>query len=919
METPKFNETPKFKNPEEEIAFLRGQLKEKIKLPEQQVEKEVKQRTAENIISEYEAKKAKDILTPEYEVSKKETEGIALNLTPEEHDSKMEELLTMLQEKGLKNTLAVVEKLKNPHITDDFHRFLVQYIQYDSDISGLKKGDRLFRSLNMTLFEITLPHIYDGEIQEKTFKEMVSSMEQFYAGMLSISDAKEPALGKNYFTIEIALSEDQKDVVFYAGIPSSKADLFEKQLHGLFQNARIREVKDDYNIFNEDGASVGSIALASRNPIFPIKTYDDFDTDPLDIILNVFSRLKEKGEGAAIQIIFSPAGDHFIKKYGRALEQIRKGADVKRAINLPGSVKGEFTKAIGGLVFGLGTSKKKDDNTLDEQKLDEVVIGQITEKVNSTILNTNIRIVASGESTERAKEILDNIKSAFNQFTNTQGNGISFNDISGRKLLGFFQKFSFRLFSEEDSFPLNTKELTTMMHFPVSDTYSPHLRQTKSKTAPAPNNMPKSGIILGVNKHQGFETEAFFAQDDRLRHFYTIGQTGTGKTTLFKNMIAQDIKNGEGVCMIDPHGTDIVDILANIPEDRLDDVIYFDPAYTARPMGLNMLEYDTRHPEQKTFVVNELFSIFQKLYGANPEAMGPMFEQYFRNAAMLVIEDPETGNTLLDISRVLSDAKFRELKLSRCKNPVIVQFWREIAGKAGGEGQLANIVPYITSKFDVFLADEIMRPIIAQEHSTFDFRKIMDEGKILLVNLSKGRLGDINSNLIGLILVGKILMAALSRVDVVGKERPRDFYLYIDEFQNITTPSIATILSEARKYGLSLNIAHQFIKQLDENIRDAVFGNVGSIAAFRVGTADAEFLEKQFEPIFDVSDLVNLENRNAYVKMLINGQPSEPFNIETLAPQKGNPSLIEKIKELSHLKYGRDRKEIEDEIMKKYE
>jgi hypothetical protein len=406
------------------------------------------------------------------------------------------------------------------------------------------------------------------------------------------------------------------------------------------------------------------------------------------------------------------------------------------------------------------------------------------------------------------------------------------------------------------------------------------------------------------------------APEDRLRHFYVIGQTGTGKTTLLKNMITQDILNGEGVCMIDPHGSDIQDILAVIPKSRYEDVIYFDPSYTARPMALNMLEYDSRYPEQKTFVVNEMLSIFNKLFDMKV-AGGPMFEQYFRNSVLLVMEDPSSGNTLLDVSRVLSNKAFRDMKLANCKNPIVVQFWKEVAEKAGGEASLANIVPYITSKFDVFLSNDIMRPIIAQESSTLNFREIMDNKKILLVNLSKGRLGDINANLIGLILVGKILMAALSRVDSISKDMP-PFYLYIDEFQNITTDSISTILSEARKYKLALNIAHQFIAQLEEGIRDSVFGNVGSIASFRVGAEDAEYLEKQFAPVFSTQDIMSIDNFNGYLKILANGRPVKPFNIETLPPPKGNRSIIESIKELSYLKYGRDKTIVEQEIMVKY-
>ena len=333
-------------------------------------------------------------------------------------------------------------------------------------------------------------------------------------------------------------------------------------------------------------------------------------------------------------------------------------------------------------------------------------------------------------------------------------------------------------------------------------------------------------------------------------------------------------------------------------------------------MALNMLEYDRRYPEQKTFVVNEMLSIFNKLFDMKT-AGGPMFEQYFRNAVLLTIDDPSTGSTLVDVSRVLSNKAFRDLKLSKCTNPLVLQFWNEVATKAGGEASLANIVPYIVSKFDNFLANDIMRPVIGQEQSSFKFRDVMDSKKILLVNLSKGRLGDINANLIGLILVGKILMAALSRVDALGQDLP-PFYLYIDEFQNITTDSIAAILSEARKYKLSLTVAHQFIAQLDEKIRDAVFGNVGSMAVYRVGAEDAEFLEKQLSPVFTAKDIMNIDNFNAYVKMLARGIPMKPFNVTVPPPPKGDLARAAKYKEISYLTYGRPRAEVEQEILAKY-
>jgi hypothetical protein len=446
---------------------------------------------------------------------------------------------------------------------------------------------------------------------------------------------------------------------------------------------------------------------------------------------------------------------------------------------------------------------------------------------------------------------------------------------------------------------------------------APQLRQVKAVDSPAPDGLPFEGTLLGMNRFRGVEKEVRITVEDRLRHFYIIGQTGTGKTTLMKNMLAQDIVDGHGVCFIDPHGTDIADVLGSIPESRRDDVIYFDPARQDRVMGLNMLEFDEAHPEQKTFVVNELFSIFQKLYGGVPESMGPMFEQYFRNATLLVLEDPESGSTLLDISRIFADENFRKAKLAKARNPVVKQFWNDIASKAGGEAALENIVPYITSKFDIFTANDFMRPIIGQQKSSFNFRELMDDKKILLVNLSKGRLGEINANLIGMIIVGKILMAALSRVDDISGDYP-PFFLHMDEFQNITTDSISAILSEARKYKLSLTMAHQFIAQLDEKIQNSVFGNVGSMAAFRVGPEDSEFLEKQFAPTFTARDLMNIDNRQAYLRLLANGTPQKPFNIATLPPMEKNIEQVQVLIEHSYQRYAQPRRKVEMEISSRY-
>jgi len=488
-----------------------------------------------------------------------------------------------------------------------------------------------------------------------------------------------------------------------------------------------------------------------------------------------------------------------------------------------------------------------------------------------------------------------------------------------------FEDFSFRL-PDPSALPLSLRELTTMYHFPPSGIESsPHLKQTRFTHAPAPLSLPHppaGGVaLLGINSYRGLETRVYLDPEDRLRHLYIIGQTGTGKTGLMKSMIIQDIKNGDGCCFIDPHGSDILDILAAVPPERYKDVIYFDPADLSRPFALNFLEYDLSRPEQKTFIVNELLMIFRRLYGDVPESMGPAFEQYFRNATQLVMEDPASGSTILDIARVLANSEFRREKLSKSMNPIVNQFWQEIATKAGGEASLENIVPYITNKFDDFTSNDFIRPIVGQQESSFKFRDVMDTKKILLINLSKGRLGEKNANLLGLIVVGKLFMAALSRADTrqfAGSTPYPPFYLYIDEFQNVTTDSIPGILSEARKYKLSLTVAHQFLKQIEEKTRNAVFGNVGNMAVFRVGEEDAEFFAKQFAPVFETLDFVNIENRNAYVKMLAGGIPQKPFDMKTPDLPLGNHAQVDDLIHLSSLTYGRDRATVENMIRERY-
>lgn len=780
--------------------------------------------------------------------------------------------------------------------------------------SRLKLKGQLEKSLGYALYEVQLPRQEEIE-SEKKFKDYISAMEQFLVGMRNIKEGgfKNWLFGISpYFVLEIALPSIGEETTFYVAVPKNKSRIFEKQFQSLFPNGQVEPKYEDYNIFNPEGKSAASRLTLEKNGVLPIKTYQKLEVDPLEVIATAFSKLRKQGEGAALQIILSPDSSDFGFKIKNAIDRAKKGEKIET------SKTAHIGKEVSEVVEILqGKPVKIKEEKTESKIIDEGLIKLLEEKSARAVFRANIRLVASSSSEEEAAAILDELEGAFLQFAEPKGNSFVFNRVASKNLPDFIYNFSFRIFDYSKSVYLNTEEIASVYHFPLGALQAPKVKFLKARSAPPPANMPTQGLLIGENYYRGERTEVRIMEDDRRRHFYIIGQTGTGKSELMKNLVNQDIQGGKGLCVIDPHGDLVQDILGLIPKERIEDVVYFDPADIERPIGLNFLEFDKARPEQKTFIADELYGIFRKIWKDIPEAFGPMFEQYYRNAVLLVLEDPSSGSTLIEVERVLAEKPFRDLKLSRSNNPLVNNFWREIAEKAGGEARITDIAPYITSKFDVFLGNEIMRPIIAQPKSTINFQEIMDNGKILLVNLSKGRLGEINSSLLGLIIVGKILISAFARSDKPAEQR-RDFYLYIDEFQNFTTKSIAVILSEARKYRLNLTIAHQFIGQLDEDIKKAVFGNIGSIVSFRVGVEDAEFLEKEFEPVFSKRDLINLENFHAYLKLLINNQTSRPFNIKTLPPIKGNSAVAEAIKEFSFQKYGRPREEVEAEIRQRF-
>jgi hypothetical protein len=770
---------------------------------------------------------------------------------------------------------------------------------------------RMAESLGTALFLIKIPRATsEGNAamggagsDKKDFQAELAHFEQLLA---SLSAIKKP------FAFEIAVPHVGEEIHFYLAIPKLVAEVAAKQIQGLWSGASVELTRDDFNIFNLNGVTVAASLIQKENYALPIKTYHELGIDSFESIVGSFSKINEIGEGAALQVIVQPASSGYRKEIQYAIERLKKGESFKKVLH------GSSIGVSSSDVVEVFAPKTEEERTKEKQErvVDDEAVKALQAKITKPLFEVNLRLLASAGSQFQANDILEGLAAGFSQFGAPTRN--EFRVVKPRNPKNLITAFIYRNFENGQKMVLSSEEIASFYHLPISSTDAPRVKWLKSKEAAPPENLPKQGLLLGNSVFRGEEKPVYLLDDDRRRHLYVVGQTGTGKSTLLGNLIIEDIQAGKGVAIIDPHGDLVENALGFVPRERLDDVIYFDPGDLQRPLGLNMLDFNPERPEEKTFIVNEMQSIFNKLF--SQETMGPMFEQYMRNALLLLMEDMlNEPATLIEVPRIFTDAAWRARKLERCHNAVVADFWQKEAVKAGGEASLANMTPYITSKFNNFISNDYMRPIIGQPKSAFNFREAMDSGKILLINLSKGRIGDLNASLLGLIFTGKILMAALSRVDVANADDRRDFYLYIDEFQNFATDSISTILSEARKYRLNLTVAHQFIAQLTDKIRDSVFGNVGSMLSFRVGVQDAEFLEKQFTPAFDRNDLVNIDNLNAYAKLLIGGQTARPFNMKIPGTSwgGGDKELAHKLKEYSRVKYGQDRQVVEDDIYKR--
>ena len=794
----------------------------------------------------------------------------------------------------------------------------VAFVVVFSRLTTARNLKKYERGLKMVPLLIHLPPSTDdiqqgGRDERDLTGEIISQAQVMYSILASTLTKGMNAniYGQRHFSFEIEAKDGL--IKYYAVVPAVLIETVKQAIQAAYPTARLEEKRPD-NIFVEGcGPEVvsGAELTLKKKSYYPIATYEETRRDASLALLTALSNVG-KGEGAVVQVLFRPANVEWSKPAKEYVETTQKGKSKATF----GSRWSEYLLDIVKAPFEPPAEHK------DEVKVEQITtikqneIESITNKMRYPAFETLIRVIASSNNKTRSDGILSGVVSSFAQFNSASMNGFKVNHLKNEKSL--ITDYIFRFFPLKcSSNILNSVELASIFHLPEQNAIpTSQVERQLTKQVDGPARLATTGVFLGINEFRGEQKKIYLDDDDRRRHMYVIGQTGMGKSVFLENIAYQDMCEGRGFAFIDPHGDAVEKLLQLVPEDRIDDVIYFDPADIENPVGMNMFEFTD--PDQKDFIVQEGINMLQSLFDpSNQGFFGPRGQHMFRNAALLLMADPK-GATFVDIPQCFTDAEFVKSKLRYVTDKAVYDYWTKEFPASLKSNDAGEVITWFTSKWGPFLSNTIMRNILGQTKSGFNIREIMDNKKIFLVNLSKGRLGDLNARLLGMIFVMKFQQAAMSRADMPEDER-KDFCLYVDEFQNFATESFESILSEARKYRLNLIVANQFMTQLTDKIREAILGNVGTIICGRVGVTDADLMVKAFTPTFTAEDLTKTANHQAVCKVMIFGMPSSAFTIQ-LPPPMGNPNkeLGDSLKVYSATRFGKTRAEVEREINERW-
>lgn len=710
---------------------------------------------------------------------------------------------------------------------------------------------------------------------------------------------------QEHLSFEIASVNGQ--IRFYVCVPKHLQNFVEGQIYAQYPTVQIKVADDDYTTHINKQIIYSTNLQLTDVEFLPVKTFAGFEVDPLAGITGTLAKLEDSNEELWVQILIRPIADDWHKQAESWIGEIRNG-----------SKKFSFNwQWVASLVEALWRPPEGDatEKTVELSERDKSRISEAEKKANKLGYRVKIQLAYLGGSQDNARLRMQALVGTFKQFNSTNLNGfIAKRESFDQSAIAQFQQ---RSFAPNDGFILNIEELASVYHLPHTNVETPNIVWATSKTAEPPAKLPvlRPGdpvnpdvSAFGLTNFRGVHHQFGMLRRDRSRHLYIIGQTGAGKSGTLELLALSDIYHNQGYAIIDPHGDFAINNMKFIPERRIKDVVYFNPADTAFPVGFNPLEVN--HLGQRILVASEVIGVLKRMFG---DSWGPRLEHILRFTLLALLERP--GTTMLDITRMLTDKEFRKETLNYVNDAVVLQFWKKEFASWNEKYETEAVAP-VLNKVGAFTANSIIRNIIGQPKSTFNIRQIMDEGKILIVNLSRGLIGEDNAAILGSFLVTKIQLAAMSRADIPNVNDRRPFYLYVDEFQNFATDSFATILSEARKYGLSLTVANQYIAQMQETVRDAVFGNVGSIISFRVSADDAPILAKQFEPQFEAQDLLAMHNRHFITSLIINGEKQPAFSATTLNLPESRQDFSAQIIEWSRKNYSRRREEVEEEIQK---